>query len=197
MKKQQAEQMEATARSSDVQQAVALRGVRQMLGDQGSLQGVAHAQTHVSSIPWPVLVFACCPKQQCSILTRPAQLVAFLSQSDTCEKLCTIPALLVCPAPGPPTFLPCKASPTQGLSRCFNINITLMSHLCHHNRSICDILPASAALVSNVGLHAARTAGRWRLAWHAGNALGAEQAALDGPARCHPHSHAACCPQGA
>lgn len=51
MKKQQAEQMEAAARSSDLQQAVALRGVRQMLGDQGSRQGVAHAQTQVSSPP--------------------------------------------------------------------------------------------------------------------------------------------------
>ncbi|KAL3160747.1 hypothetical protein ABBQ32_010656 [Trebouxia sp. C0010 RCD-2024] len=57
MKKQQAEQMEAAARSSDLQQAVALRGVRQMLGDQGSRQGVAHAQTQampleLSRQPW-------------------------------------------------------------------------------------------------------------------------------------------------
>lgn len=49
IKKQQAKQMEAAARSSDLQQAVALRGVRQMLGDQGSLQGAAHAQTQVPS----------------------------------------------------------------------------------------------------------------------------------------------------
>ncbi|KAL3139282.1 Cilia- and flagella-associated protein 43 [Trebouxia sp. C0009 RCD-2024] len=50
MKKQQAEQMEATARSSDVQQAVALRGVRQMLGDQGSLQGAMPLE--LSRQPW-------------------------------------------------------------------------------------------------------------------------------------------------
>ena len=51
VKKQQAEQMKAAARSSDLQQAVALRGVRQMLGEQGSLQGVPHAQTQVPSMP--------------------------------------------------------------------------------------------------------------------------------------------------
>lgn len=47
LKKQQAEQDEAAARSSGAQQAVALRGLRQILGDQGNLQKASQAQTQV------------------------------------------------------------------------------------------------------------------------------------------------------
>ena len=47
LKKQQAEQAEAAAKSSDFQQAVALRGVRQILGDQGSLQQASQTHTQV------------------------------------------------------------------------------------------------------------------------------------------------------
>ena len=43
---QQAEQQDAAARSSESQQGVALRGVRQMLGDQDGVQGGASGQAH-------------------------------------------------------------------------------------------------------------------------------------------------------
>lgn len=47
LKKQQAEQAETAARSSGPQQAVAIRGVRQILGDQGNLQEASQARTQV------------------------------------------------------------------------------------------------------------------------------------------------------
>lgn len=58
LNKQQAEQAEADARSAGAQQAVALRGVRQILGDQGNLQKASQAHTQV---PLLAHLTTCCP----------------------------------------------------------------------------------------------------------------------------------------
>ena len=58
LKKQQAEQAEAAARSSGFQQAVALRGVRHILGDQGNLQEASQACTPVLL---PTRLISCYP----------------------------------------------------------------------------------------------------------------------------------------